>query len=497
MLRRLRPSLALLAVAVIACQAGSAPAPFGPTVQTTADRTLAVIVSAPAGAPVVGASVCALTIAGAQKGCAETSASGTARLTLRPGAYQVRVTPRSPTRLGEGRTWADVLDSDATSVVQLDPHSKIEGVVNDERGGAVADAEVCAHPPSVSAAPTCARTAADGKFAIDVRSDVYKLEVTGPPGGKLIAQWASGRLSSGDADLVDARTADKGGIAVTMIRGVLLTGVVSGPSGAVEDAQVCTRTLAAPLPWDCVRTKKDGSYLALMESGTYYMWTVPPDNVRLLAQWYDHVLEGVSTTEIAMDRDRRIDVSLDPGPQLRGKVTTTDGTPVNGALVCVDTPFPTGRICRPSSGDGSYAVTTRPQTYTVQVLAPANSDLISEYWLGKRTWVDANDVSLGNADRTLDLTMRRGVRVTGVVRDTRGVPLEGATLNINDDKGPLAATDTDISGTYSLVVPPGTYQVEVFAPFRGERGDLLSQPARELVVKDFVRYDVVLEDANP
>jgi len=48
-----------------------------------------------------------------------------------------------------------------------------------------------------------------------------------------------------------------------------------------------------------------------------------------------------------------------------------------------------------------------------------------------------------------------------------------------------------------LVVPPGTYQVEVFAPFRGERGDLLSQPARELVVKDFVRYDVVLEDANP
>ena len=97
----------------------------------------------------------------------------------------------------------------------------------------------------------------------------------------------------------------------------------------------------------------------------------------------------------------------------------------------------------------------------------------------------------------LHIIMRKGVRVTGVVRDTRGVALEGATLNINDDSGPLAATDTDISGTYSLVVPPGTYQVEVFAPRRGERGDLLSQPARELVVKDFLRYDAVLEDANP
>jgi hypothetical protein len=48
-----------------------------------------------------------------------------------------------------------------------------------------------------------------------------------------------------------------------------------------------------------------------------------------------------------------------------------------------------------------------------------------------------------------------------------------------------------------MVVPPGTYEVDVFAPFRGERGDLLSQPTRQLVVTGFTRYDAVLEDANP
>jgi len=293
------------------------------------------------------------------------------------------------------------------------------------------------------------------------------------------------------------RSRDAEGIEVAMIKGVVLSGVVRGPNGAIEDAQVCTRTLAAPLPWDCVRTKKDGSYVALMETGRYYMWTVPPDNLRLMAQWYDHVLQGVDTEDIAMDRDRRIDVALDPGPQIRGKVTTTDGQPVSGAFVCVDTPFPTGRICRPTSWDGSYAVTTRPQTYTVQVLPPHDSDLVGEFWLRKRTWVDANDLSLGSADRTLDLTLRHGVRVTGVIRDTRGVPLEGATINFNDEEGPLVGTDTDVSGTYSVVVPRGTYQVEVFAPFRGERGDLLSQEPRALVVDDSVRYDAVLEDANP
>jgi hypothetical protein len=224
---------------------------------------------------------------------------------------------------------------------------------------------------------------------------------------------------------------------------------------------------------------------------------VPPDNARLVAQWYDHVLQGVDTTDINIDRDREIDITLDPGPQLRGKVTTTDGLGVAGALVCVDTRFPTGRICRPTAGDGSYAVTTRPQTYTVQVLAPADSDLINEFWLRKRTWVEANDISLGNADRTLDLTLRKGVRVTGVIRDRRGVPLEGATINLNDDAGPVVGASTDISGTYRLVVAPGAYQVEVFAPFRGERGDLLSQPPRDLVVTTYTSYDVVLEDANP
>jgi Carboxypeptidase regulatory-like domain len=491
--RRLRPALALFAAAVVACQASSTPAP-----STSAPiRTLAVAVIAPSAVLVAGASVCAFTPAGAQERCGETSATGIARLTVRPGTYSVQVKPPGAARLGEGRAWADALDADATVSVQLDLHSRINGVVKDEGGAGVTNAQVCAHPPSLQLSPTCAHSAADGTFSIDVRSDVYKLEIDGPPGRKLISQWASGRLSSGEADVVDVRSADADGIPVTMVEGVRLTGVVRGPNGPVEEAQVCTRTLAAPLPWNCIRTKKNGSYVAIMEPGRYYMWTVPPDNVRLVAQWYDHVLEGVDTTDIAMNGDRQIDVTLDPGPELRGKVTTADGLGVAGAFVCVDTRFPTGRICRPTAGDGSYAVTTRPQTYTVQVLAPADSDLISEFWLGKRTWVDANDISLGSADRTLDLTLRKGVRVTGVIRDTRGVPLEGATINLNDDEGPLIGVDTDITGTYRVVVPPGTYQIEVFAPFRGERGDLLSQPARDLVVSGFTTYDAVLEDANP
>src|SRR5947208_2632165 len=352
-------------------------------------------------------------------------------------------------------------------------------------------------PPAAAPSPTCANSAAQGAYSIDVRSDVYKLDVTGPPSGKLVPQWARGRISSDEADVVDVRSADVGGVDVALIRGNLLTGIVRGPSGPIEDAQVCLRTLAAPLGWECERTKKNGSYLALREPGQYYLWVVPPDNVRLVAQWYDHLRAGVAPSVADRGRDPSIDATLGPGPQIRGKVTTTDGAPVATALVCVDTPFPTGRICRPTAADGTYAVTTRSETYVVQILPPAGSDLISEFWSRKRAWNDADWVTLGSADRVLDLTVRKGMRVTGVVRDTRGVPLEAATINLLDDTGPLTGADTDVSGTYSMVVPPGSYQIEVFAPFRGERGDLLSQAPRDITVSGFTRYDFVLEDANP
>jgi len=133
----------------------------------------------------------------------------------------------------------------------------------------------------------------------------------------------------------------------------------------------------------------------------------------------------------------------------------------------------------------------------VQVIPPASADLISEFFARKRNWTEADWVTLDDTDRTLNLTLRRGVRVTGVVRDTRGIPLEAATINLLDGAGPVGGTDTDVSGTYSIVVAPGRYQVEVFAPFRGERGDLLSQEPREIVVSGFTRHDFVLEDVAP
>jgi hypothetical protein len=164
------------------------------------------------------------------------------------------------------------------------------------------------------------------------------------------------------------------------------------------------------------------------------------------------------------------------------------------AFVCVDTPFPTGRICRPTDAAGSYRVTTRPETYLVQVLPPDGSDLLPQYVGGGRTWLDAATVTVRSQDRTVDVTLLRGLKVTGVVRSQTGVPLEGASINISDQQGIVTATYTDETGAYSLAVPAGQYTIDFFAPFPSQ---VVSIEGRPVTVEKATTLDVTLADANP
>jgi hypothetical protein len=274
---------------------------------------------------------------------------------------------------------------------------------------------------------------------------------------------------------------------------VVLRGVVRFAGVAVEDAQVCLKTLAAPLPLECERTDKQGRYAALREPGDYYVWTVPPANLRAVPQWYDRALTGVGAVPVQLTADRTIDVALQGGTTIRGTVRATDGELITNALVCFDTPFPTGRICRETGGDGRYSITTRPETYVINVIPPDHSDLISEYWERARTWPEADTYSVGSSDATLDLTVRRGTRVTGVVKDGRGVGVAAGYVELWDDQGIAAATQTDSAGRFEMVVLSGRYRMEAFPPFVanlvGKIGDL-SVPTQSEVT-------IVLDDLAP
>jgi hypothetical protein len=501
--RRLRRSGAALArlmpFLLSACVAAQSAVPTtSPTPTPISKLTLRVLVTGltdldASGPPLAGARVCTATPRGGER-CTEAAKDGTATFTLDPTTYLLRVEgPDAARWMTESRV-VDVTGADTALWIGLPARIRITGVVRSEGGAAVARAQACAHPIA-RVDITCARTGADGKYAIETRADLYRVDVEGPPGAKLVPQWQGGSAFEDNAVILDARSSDVPDVDFTLARGVVLRGTVRVGGTTIEDAQVCLSTLAAPIGWQCERTDKHGAYTALRVPGEYWVWSLPPDRVRATGLWYDRVLGGADATPFDLSSDAALDMSLPNGPQIRGRVRNEAGEPVPDVLVCVDTPFTSGRICRPSGFDGSYTVTTRAgQTYIVSVIPPAGSGYIAEYWDHKHNWVEADAVRLGTGDTQVDLVLRSGVIVKGTIKDTRGIPAVSATINFGDPRFVEAAGATNGAGAFEVVVPPGKYHVDVFPP--RFPGNLVGREM-EIDAGGAVEIDIVLEDIAP
>lgn len=488
----------LAPVVLAACVASQSTGPTpSPTASPASQLALRVLVTGLSdldvtGAPLPGAHVCAATPRGAER-CTEAGKDGTATLGLPPSTYLLRVEGPDPARWMTDKRVVDVTGADTALWVGLPARIRISGVVRNDRGVAVTRAQACAHPIK-RADVVCARSGTDGKYTIEARADLYRVDVEGPPGRKLVPQWARAGATGDDADVLDARTTDMPDVDFALVPGVVLRGTVRVGAATIEDAQVCTKTLAAPVGWQCERTDKHGAYAALRVPGDYWVWALPPDRVRAVGLWYNRVLEGVNATPFDLSSDATLDLILPDGPQIRGRVRNEAGEAVPDVFVCVDTPFTTGRICRPSGADGAYAVTTRPSTYIVSVIPPAGSGYIAEYWSHKHNWVDADAVRLGTGDTQVDLVLRRGVIVKGTIKDKRGVPAVGATINFGDPREVEAAGATDGTGSFEVTLSSGAYHMDVFPP--RFPGNLVGREM-EIDATGAVEIDIVLDDIAP
>ena len=481
---------------VICVVTGCTPTPLvSQASPSPAVRELWVRVLGPAGA-IAGATVCAAGIS-AEERCAATAANGYAQLVLPPATYVVRVTPPGGSRLEVTRQSVDLTGGDVAVSVPILGRATIGGTIRDDLGAAVAGAQICAHA-TADETTTCGKSGDGGRYSVSVRPGTFKLEVASPPGARLVTQWARGRVDSFEADTIDVRARDEDGIDVTLVHGVVLQGTARAERDGrlLEDAEVCSLTLAEPLPWDCERTDKKGAYRLLRTPGRYWLWFIPSDKdgENLVYQKYDRVETGVDATAFSLDADARLDVALVEGPRIVGRVTLDDGSPVSGAHVCVDTPFATGRICRESHVDGSYAVATRAETYAVQVLPPHDSRAVATWWRNGRDWTDADPVVVGTGDTRVDVVMARGVRLVGTVTTADGTPVQSAPVSVNDARGFVAGAYTDHRGRYELPVPRGSLTVDVFAPRISELQSVLGIPIRADVD---MTYDATLPPAAP
>ena len=345
------------------------------------------------------------------------------------------------------------------------PRFSLSGVIRGDDGRPIAAALACDHP-AFSGAVTCARSQGDGAFALRVIAGLHKLEVVPPAGSSLVPAWYPKTDRSRYAQYLDLRKADVANLVVQLSAGYRVSGKTVDLSGApVADAQACYSPTQTDIDWTCVRTDADGKYGAVVAGGDYLIFFVPPGGSRLITRWWRFGADELTGDVLRVRQDLEgIDVTFPAGNLIVGKVLSANGRPVEHALVCIDTKFPTGRICRPTNKQGDYQIAIRRGSFLIQFIGSAGDGVVNGWYGGGSNPSSAREIFVGG-DLKLDASLRSGRLLWGSVHDADGLPVQGTYVNAYDLSGNfVAGGSARMSGDYGIMLPPGRYRVQAYPP---------------------------------
>ena len=133
---------------------------------------------------------------------------------------------------------------------------------------------------------------------------------------------------------------------------------------------------------------------------------------------------------------------------LSGRVTDSAGQAVSGATVNLEDP---GWVGQETDSNGNYRLSVPPGTYRLRV-RPLRGPLISQKI--ERLTLSTNT--------TRNFVLEEGVTLSGQVT-ANGQPVPWVWLWVRNDDQEISFNSANESGHYSLGVPPGTYQVNVYS----------------------------------
>ena len=183
-------------------------------------------------------------------------------------------------------------------------------------------------------------------------------------------------------------------------------------------------------------TTSDGAYvLSGFGAGTYTIgFSCPNCATRYLDEWWDDTFERLESTrfELAAGEARLgMDAVVSTGASVSGRVTATDGSPLEGITVRVWA----GKTYWQGKTDveGAYRIDRLlPAQYTLEFVPPAGSAFASEWWGESHSKYNARQFALGKDQQQagMDATLERTGTISGVVRDEHGVPIDATVTKI-------------------------------------------------------------------
>jgi protocatechuate 3,4-dioxygenase beta subunit len=337
--------------------------------------------------------------------------------------------------------------------VSLQPGVEITGRVVRQDGSGVPDVNVGVM--GLDADPQSHRTAPDGSFTLSNLSPGTVMiiatkpedfiremrNVTAPARDLLIRLPAGGRVEGRVVEKSSKRP-------ITQFR--------AGPSGA-----------AATGGMRFVGPRMLRNFTS--EDGSFVLDNVPPGRLELIVEAPGYV-EG-RVPGLLVEEGKTIggvEVALDTGVRLFGRVTGPDGAAVPGVLVSAEEDR--GLVMMTSD----RTTTDGAGEYAIEAVEPAEKTFIfrKEGFLTER-----KTVKLAGREVRLDVRLSRGREVTGTVVDENGVPLAGASVSARSavqDSG-MRITRTDSNGAFRFEgLAPGRYT------FRAEKSGYVTGEARDI-----------------
>jgi PKD domain len=325
-----------------------------------------------------------------------------------------------------------------------------------------------------------AQTNASGIFTLEVPPGTFIVFVDGPEQQGFLSQWIGSGFDFNGATTFDTTggNVDITGSPVLLVKGVPFTGYVRDkatnagiPNVNIGVSQVSTGCCGKPAQVAGGQTDSTGFFNLVVPSGSFQF------NFNPQAPY----LQDNVVIDTSVPANNPWTELLTKGQTIAGRVLDSNGNPVNQGFINIQS---AGGCCFGTGAgldnNGNYSVGVPPGSYIVSWQPPPGSQFTAQ-WFFHASSPDAA-TAVGPADNLgVNFDLTPGFTLSGVVSDYLGKPAPNVNVTVYDDRGAtvgiccgkgqpglggqVAQTQTDGSGSYSMVVPAnGSFVVQFDNP---------------------------------
>ena len=368
------------------------------------------------------------------------------------------------------------------SATAATPTGAIAGLVTNTSSAAIAGASVTVYQDALVAGS--ATTADDGTYTVNsLAPGSYTVSFAPPPptgsaGGAenyLPQNYdAESPSSAGDPVLVNAGETTSA-VDASLQPGGAISGVVLDGSGSPVNGVEVEAYDSNGLPMPATQSGADGTWsIDRLPAGVYSLgFTASGADLNFLAQFLGggSTIAGAYGVSVSAGATTSgVDIHLQPGGRITGKVTDASSVPIANALV--DAYDAGGDIAASatSAADGTYSINgLAGGSYRVGFTTPSGPltpgpNYLPQFAGGAATLSSAKAVSVttGGTSAGVDAQLAAGGEIKGAATDATSDPIANLDVTAYDSSGdPVAGATTAADGSYAIDgLASGKYRIE-------------------------------------